>query len=76
MKKSTLLLAIGQGKPGSADDGEGDMEPDEGSPDEEASDKDEDDAIDTALDSSQDDTTRREAFRKAVELCAKRSSSY
>lgn len=76
MKKSTLLLAIGQGKPGAADDGDGEMEPDEGSPDEEQSDKDEQDAIETALDDKQDMSTRVDSFRKAVELCAKRSSSY
>lgn len=71
MKKSTLLIALGQGKPGAADDGDGEMEPDEGSPDEEKGDQDENDAIDTALDPDQDQETRRQAFRKAVELCSK-----
>lgn len=71
MKKSTLLIALGQGKPGKDDGDDSSQEIDEGSPDEEKSDQDENDAIDTALDPDQDQETRREAFRKAVELCTK-----
>lgn len=65
--KRDLHLAMGLADPGSDGDGSDDesTEP-EDSGDGEAQ---EDEAIDLALDTSQDDATRREAFRRAVKLC-------
>ncbi len=71
MKKSTLLIALGQKPKGEMDDeemSEGDVGAES---DDDTSDSDENDAIDTFLDDKEDPETRRAAFRQAVKLCMK-----
>ena len=72
MKKSDVMSALGVPAEGGEVDSEEEYDY-EMAEDTEASDSDAqaDEAIDTFLDTALDPETRREAFRKAVSLCAK-----
>ncbi len=67
MKKSAMMVGLGLEPEGEAEDYEM-TEDAEATGDAVA----EDEAIDTFLDPATDPETRREMFRKAVELCSKR----